>query len=318
VLALAAGVPCVSQVAFAQGSEPAPASPPAPVPDAAPGAAEATPVVCTVSDAGAEPRAERRYTPAVGDVASFEFVVINSQRMETPDNAVPEIAMPPITFVTKTTVQSVAAGVITADLVFESVVVGADPVLGPRLEQMLRPLVGTGGTMKISDRGEDMGFTLSADAQALGPGASMVAAVANSLRGVVATVPAEPIGTGATWTSVESQPDDQGILVTQTITHTLKSAEGGGYEIDLVLAQSAASQVLPSPPSMPGAVLRLESLAGKGTATVSGSFGSVLPAKVELELTATTVRSFRQGDASQSASLTTKTSAEGRTLPPAE
>lgn len=286
---------------------------------APPAAAPApTPAKCTVTSPGADPVVERRYSPTVGDVVRFEFTVRNTQRMETPDNAVPEMAMPPIAFVSASTIQSFTDHTIAADLTFESVSVGDDPVLGPQLEQMVAPLVGKGGVMKISDRGEDLGFSLSVDAQALGPGAGMVAAVASSLRGVMTVLPPEAIGTGATWTSVEQQPDEQGILVTQTITHTLESVTDEGFVIAMVMKQEAPAQNLPAPPTMPGAALRLESLHGAGTAKVTGTFGSIMPTLVTLELQTTTEISYKQGDVEQRLIRTISTSADGKTLAPDE
>ena len=284
---------------------------------APPGAAPApAPAKCTVTSPGADPVSERRYSPTVGDVVRFQFTVRNTQRMETPDNAVPEMIMPPITFVSASTIQSISDHTIAADLTFESVGVGPDPVFGPQLEQMVAPLVGKGGVMKISDRGEDLGFSLSVDAQALGPGAGIVAAVANSLRGVMAVLPTEAIGTGATWTSVEQQPADQGIIVTQTITHTLESVTEEGFVIAMVMKQEAPAQTLPPPPAMPGAIVRLESLHGTGTARVTGTFGSIMPSLVTLKLQTTQEYSYKQGDDEERQKRTFSTSADGKTLAP--
>mgnify|MGYP001273945294 CR=1 FL=1 len=304
-LAAVLALSCPAAIAHAQAT---------PAPAAAPG------VTATIDNAGAEPRRELRYTPAPGDTQRFAFTVHNTIRRETADKAMPEMVWPAMTVTTRSTITDTSAGRIAADMTFDSFDIGEGPDanLAVALSEMLRPAIGVGGSMKFSDRGDDLGFTLSADAQALGPGAALVTAIANSLRGVIAMTPAEAVGAGAQWTTVESRPDDQGVLIVQKIRHTVRSLDGNRYAIDLVLEQTAEPQDLPAQPTMPGATMRLESLKGQGTATVEGTFGALLPDAVTLNLNTTTVITYRQNDADQTLIRTNITQAEGKTLPVSE
>jgi len=296
-------VPAGDAPAAAPPAEATPAPAPAPAPKK---------LTVTVNDAGAEPRAERRYAPAVGDAAHFELVVNTTQRVETAGGAMPEMTMPAITFVSGSTVSESGNGVIASDIVFESISV-SEHQMTAILSQMLKPMEGKGGTMRLSDMGDDLGFQLSADTQALGPAASMADTIVNSLRGVLAHLPPDPIGSGAVWTTVEER-SEQGVLIVQTIVYTLKSIDGSSYTIEMKLTQEAGEQDISSPNMAPGATMRLNSLKGEGTATVSGSLTSIVPNSVSLALKTVMAVTVKNGDTEQAMTQTITTSATGRTV----
>ena len=302
-LLLAASLPAT----VVRADEPAP-TPPA----AAPSAPAASKITFTINDAGAEPRAERRYAPTVGDVSHFELVVNTTQQVQTAQGAMPEMSMPAITFVSGSTIASADGGVIASDITFESISV-SEHQMGPMLAQMLKPMEGKGGTMKLSDRGDDLGFALNADTQALGPGAAMADTIVNSLRGVLAHLPTEAIGAGAVWTTVEER-DEQGVMITQTIKHTLESIDGDAYVITLALTQSAGEQDINSPNMVPGASMRLKSLSGEGAATVNGSLTSIVPTTVTLNLKTSMDVTIKQGETENAMTQTISTSAVGRSV----
>lgn len=197
----------------------------------APVAAPVDGPIVELVDAGAEPRTELRLAIADGTMETMVTDMTQSISQEVDGT--------PLSAVTTSVVTETAIAVATVDGGFQlsSEVTGmeagpeADPAVVAAMEDAAAQMIGLITVATLDERG------IVLDQQTSDSGNPTVDQMVDSVAGISAPFPAEPVGVGATWT-VTQVLDLAGVLTTQTATYTVVELDGSTLVLDATVAQS--------------------------------------------------------------------------------
>lgn len=258
-----------------------------------------SPPTVKVTETGAAPKKKLRYRFKAGVTEVLEMDMKMSLAMSMGEKTAPKTDLPTI----RTTMRIDAKELtpegdlrctFNADKVEVLKDVKVDAKTREGLEKELAGLVGMHGKSRISTRGvaSESEFQLPPHAsQSLN---TQMETLRDAIRQLYVPFPEEELGKGATW-EVTSRIPINGALVDTKMGYVLTKLEAGGAQADVDISLSA-------PPNQPmrigalpaGATATLDSLAGKGSGTVSPSFVRLVGTgsnKVSMESTfAVTIR----------------------------
>jgi hypothetical protein len=239
-------------------------------------------------DAGAEPRELLRFHPNPGDKQTLDMTMTMAMTMgaQGAGAAMPQIKIPAITMTMNSTVKDVATnGDITYEIEFSDATVKDDPSAMPQVVAALKAslagfkgMTGT-GTLSSSGMSRKMDFKMppSADPQV----SQMMGQMKDSLSGIRAQLPEEPVGVGAKW-EVHQPIKSQGMTIDETVTYQLVTLDGELCTAKTTIAQHAANQKIQNP-SMPGLKLDLTKMTGSTIGEVTFDLTHVMPSKGNMD-----------------------------------
>lgn len=237
-------------------------------------------------DAGAEPRHIVRFSPQVGHKQTAEMIIEMQQKMslggaQMPSQEIPaqEIPAQKMTIVIEVTDVS-PEGNISFKFEYTDMEVVADPnnpsPIAANMQKMLEPMIGATGRGVVSNRGFtqegefDVPDGLNAQLK------QMLAGMKDAMNRLSSPVPAEAIGQGAKWRVTQNMVAN-GMKITQTSTHQIKTIDTNGFDMLVTISQNAKPQEIQNPMLPAGTKLKLDSLqsSGSGNATINQS--SIFP-----------------------------------------
>lgn len=242
-------------------------------------------VVVELISPGEMPRKELRFQPKVGETESIVMTMKMDQKISVDGISPPSPAAPAQKITLKTSIKDVASnGDVSYDFEFANIEVVDDPKspspIAPILVNMLKPMIGSKGSAVVSDRGltkkSEFKFNEGLSPQLK----SMLDGMTESLGKVSSPVPAEPIGVGGKWKVVQNLTTN-GLKLKQTSTHELKKRTADGFEVSTLITQEAEPQDVKSPLLPDGAKMSLESLSTEGKGASSFRFSSIMPTKMD-------------------------------------
>lgn len=239
------------------------------------------PVIKLLS-AGEGAKNELRIHPKVGGAESFEMVMKMKMTMDMGGMGQMPQELPPIVMRMDAKVTAVAPnGDVSYDFTLADVSLreGADPAMAEALKSAMGPMVGTKGTVTVTNRGLTRSSKLTPPP---GVPAEQFAQMQKGMQHASAPFPVEPVGVGAKW-EVSQLVEDNGLKLNQVTTYTLKSWSGDVVVVDAALVQNADAQAVITPDLPPGSSATLESLTSSGTGSTTFSLAHVFPTSAKLD-----------------------------------
>ncbi len=245
---------------------------------------KAAPAEVKLVKAGAEPHAELRLTPKVGDAVAVEMVMSTAIKMEIDGNAPPAGKVPPIVFVMQTKVTEVSPnGDIHYDFELSDAGVRAVPGVEDKvitmLNQALGSLVGLKGEVVITSRGITKESKLSLPGKQNAQTQQVLQGMEQALQQMNAPFPAEPVGKGARWTHTNTL-NQNGITLTQQSTYDLVKVSGQNITLKVGISQLAPKQKV----SQMGVTVDLLSLKSSGKGTTQLRLDRLAPVKSKIKI----------------------------------
>ena len=234
-------------------------------------------------EAGSGDKIELRVAPKKGTEESFQMLMDMNMAMDMGGMGKIPQKLPQMRMVMTATITDVKDGAIHYDFELAEATVDetADAMMVSALKPELAKMVGTKGTVIVSDRG----VTQSAEIQAPeGTKKEELAQFENmqkSMNHASAPFPKEPVGIGAKW-SVTTDMKENGIQMTQVVTYTLEKIEGRTVTLSTALVQSAENQPVAADSLPPGSTATLASLESTGTGKSVIDLDHLFPTKGEL------------------------------------
>ena len=244
-------------------------------------------------DAGAEPRRELRFTPAVNATQTVSMTLGVGITMFIKGQAPPPIVdTPPVELKMETEVTQVDDnGDIYIDFSYSEVNVVANPNTPPELVNAMRSqlekLVGFQGSIIVDAQGntKDIYFDLP---EGLDPiTKQMLEQMSSSLKQISSPLPPEAIGVGAKWQVLNSLTIN-GMTINQTATYELVSLEDDIATLAVAIKQDAAAQTITPPGFPPSEAIQLESLDSEGQATITIGLTQIMPISAIMSLDSNT------------------------------
>lgn len=213
-----------------------------------------------VLDAGSGDRRSLAFAPAAGTTSDASLDLTQQVVRDEVATAVPPITVPFAFAVTE--VDGGADGTLSTTQTYARPTVdaaGRTPGGVAGVRRALAQLAGTTSTLTVRPDGTTVEATSGVDA---------AAQVDAQVRDLVAVLPAEAVGAGASWTA-SSVGEVDGALVDQVATYTLDSLEGDAYVIDVTIDRTYRA----------GQVDGVEVRSGRGTVTarLTGTLTRLLP-----------------------------------------
>lgn len=261
---------------------PAPAPPAAPAP-AAPPKAE---VAVKLLEPGAEPRALLRLKAPKGAREKAQMSMSVKTKAEGVDAGGQEIGLEFTTEVKDVFPDGDREYEIVLGKMSLHMGAGAEGTQA-LIDGMLESVQGTRVVARVTERGrqKDVKVTMPDGVEPM-VSETMKQSMEQMNELGVRFLPEEPVGPGARW-EVKDHPDQDGIVLDQTIVFTLKSREKERLLLELAIVQSGAPQTIKSE-DMPGGELELVALTSKGTGTMDYDLTRLLPTKAKITLDMTT------------------------------
>lgn len=233
----------------------------------------------TLLDPGAEPRRKVRYLFGMKP----ESMILDMEMkmaMRMGDRASPETELPGMRTVMRIVPKSISP---EGDLSYEGVIVSNEitskgalpPAARQKLEESLKSTRDMKVTSTVSSRGVVTEATMQIPENAAPEIRQALEGTRDALRSMCMPLPEEDVGVGARWKT------DMNIRTTlrmvQTTTTTLKKLEPKKMELDVVLTQTAAPQLMTGPSVPPGTTIKLERMTGNGTGTLAVKLDHLVP-----------------------------------------
>jgi hypothetical protein len=248
---------------------------------AAPPAVEDTSNKSTVTliDPGGQPRRKLRYVFSMKP----ETMVLDMEMkmaMRMGDKASPETELPGMRTVMRIVPKSISPD---GDLSYEGVIVSNEitskgalpPAARQKLDESLKSTHDMKVTSTVSARGVVEEASMEIPPDAAPEMRQALESTRDALRAMCMPLPEEEVGVGARWKT------DMDIRTTlrmiQTTTSTLKKLEAKKMDLDVVLTQSAAPQLMTGPGVPPGTTIKLERMVGNGTGALAVRLDHLVP-----------------------------------------
>lgn len=254
--------------------------PAAPVDEAVPG------IQLTLHDAGTEPRQALRFKLQTGAQQTMVMRLRMELAMDLAGKQGPATEVPTIAVTMTMQVQSVEPdGSYRYAFELAGVEVEGEASAAPEVVASLRhqlgALVGIKGTSTATARGFVRAVELELPSNPSPQLAQMMDSMRQSMAQMSTPFPAEPVGMDARW-SVAQTVNSGGMTLRQTTTYQLRSLNQDLVDADVTVSQTAEEQVMSLPGLPPGAQMRLVSMAGEGSGTVSTKLSQLAPVRSEI------------------------------------
>jgi len=230
-----------------------------------------------LQSAGDAPRREMRYQYKAGDTQTMVMLMDMNMAAEVNGQPTPSFPIP-----TQRMEMTVAVERVTEDdklqCRFEMTAVDlvedpdAPSSMAGQMREMLKTMVGLGGTYTQSRRGQVTDVAIEYP-EGINP---MVRQSMGNMEQVMgqsaAPLPQEPVGVGAVW-SVEQTMDTLAFSFDQKATYTVIALTENGATLSVAVEQSAEPQDM----NIQGASMRLTEFQGRGEGEMTIDFGNVVP-----------------------------------------
>jgi hypothetical protein len=251
-------------------------------------AAKSKPPTVTLLEPGEEPRSPIRYRVEKGSREELVMTMRMAMAMEANGFAIPEQRLPGQQMTMDLSVTDVAAnGDITYAFTMGKVeMVETDGVLPQVVESVksaLEGFEGTRGRVVVTDRGIVKEAKLELGEKLQPMLRQMLQGFSQSLESMSNPVPEEAVGKGARWRVVNDM-EVSGIRMRQTAICRLAMITESLRRVELELEQKGEAQDVAPPGLLPGAKVRLKSLAGKGSGEVLFDQTRVFPRQSSVEV----------------------------------
>ena len=231
-------------------------------------------------EAGTEPRQVLRLHPQLGDKQTVSLTLkmgLDLRMGQTPSQA---MKMPTMRMSMDTTVKSVSPeGDILYDVVMGNANVEEEADANPQLVQVLKSAFsgfkGLPGSGAASDRGFTKGIEMKAPAGSDPQLRQVVGQMSESFARLSVPLPEEAVGPGARW-EVKMPVKSGDMTLEQTAAYQLISLEGNRVTVKDTLQQEASNQKIHNP-AMPGLMVDLKKMSGKGSGDVTFDLTRLLP-----------------------------------------
>jgi len=232
-------------------------------------------------EAGSGNKIELRAAPKKGAVESLQMLMNIDMAMDMGGMGKMPQTLPAMKMVMKAEITEVKGDAIHYNFELTEAAVegkGADPMMVAAMEPELKKMIGTKGEVVVNNRG------MTQSAKVIAPEGTSTEEMAQfdnmqkSMNHASAPFPVEPVGVGAKW-EVTSNMKENGIVMKQVVTYTVKSIEGQVVTLDTALVQHADAQKLAPDNMPPGAEASLESLDSKGTGQTIIDLNHLFPNK---------------------------------------
>ena len=248
-------------------------------PEAKPASAASAPQA-KLLEAGAEPRKVLRLHPQPGDKQTMSLTMRIAMDIQAGQAPSQSIKMPTIRMTRDTTVKSVSpAGDILYDVVMGDAEVAAEEGANPQIVQALKSAFsgfkGLSGSATTSDRGFGKGTEMKTPAGSDPQLRQVVDQMRDSFARLSVPLPEEAVGPGARW-EVKMPLKSQGMTIDQTTAYQLVSIEGDRVTVKDTVEQRASNQKIQNP-ALPGLVLDLTKMVGKGSDDMALDLTRLLP-----------------------------------------
>lgn len=243
-------------------------------------------------DAGKEPRAPMRYTPAPAQRESMLMEMKMALGIGTPDAPGAPMPLPGTTMRMNVSVDSVSA---SGDIAYRFDLAGVDvsgdqhpPELMTQLRTATSKLVGMGGKGRLSSRGLVENMQVQVPPGVDPATKELLAEMERSMRQMCDPFPEEAVGAGARW-DVHTRYSLRGLEIDQVRRYTLVSRAGNTAKLKFIVEQTAKPQAMKLPNLPPKAVVKLDQLASAGDGDVTLDTAHIVPRKSKMALRTTTV-----------------------------
>ena len=265
------------------------------------------PPVISLQSTGVEPRRPLRYALTKGREESMALDTTMGMSMSMAGMAMPDMVMPTMHMVGKSTVTDVAPnGDASTQMSFSDVSLingaGVDPALSSALQSGLADLKTMPSTATMTSRGimRDSKFDLT---KITNPQmAQMMGSMASTMQSLSVPFPEEPVGVGAKWTVRQALPSN-GLNIYQEFQLELQSIDEHGCKLAFRMTQTAPPQPVQSGLMPAGVQATLDRFEGAGTGTKTIQFDSLIPTS-DMSMKTTTAMSVDAGGSSQQIAVT--------------
>ena len=265
-----------------------------------------------IIDPGSDDRQVLRYTPKTGASFTMKMKMQMSMAQSMNGQSMPAMDMPATNFTARMTVDGVEDGLISYTMRFDEVSVDGDDMMAQQMSAAMSGLEGLTGKGALTTRG----LNKSLDFEGLDGMAPQLSSQANTMKSSIgdmsALLPEEPIGQGAVW-KVITTLDQNGVVMQQTSTYTLKALKGGVLDLAVSLEQSAEPQDIENDQVPPDMNVRLKSLEGEASGTTKLDLSWLVPTKasVRSDVSARMLITGPQGEFDQGTDITTQMTITG-------
>jgi hypothetical protein len=255
----------------------------------APQASWAQEPVIKLLDAGSGDKIELRVTPKKGATESFEMLMDMDMAMDMGGMGKIPQTLPQMKMLMNATVTDVSGDAIQYDFELAEATVdeNADPMMVAALKPELAKMVGTKGSVVVSNRGVTKSAKISAPEGTSKEELAQFDNMQKSMNHASAPFPEEAVGVGAKWT-VTTDLKENGIQMTQVVTYTLDKIEGRTITLSTALVQNAENQPVAADSLPPGSEATLSSLQSTGTGMSVIDLDHLFPTKGQLKHDMTT------------------------------
>lgn len=214
-------------------------------------------------NAGAEPRQQLRFKPAVNSRETTDITInMNILAISVNGKSLPNVQMPTITLKMETVITQVDSnGDIHYQFSYTNADVVTDSTTPPQLVATLRPqlkkIVGLRGSGIVDNRGQIKAYNLVFPETLDQSTKQLLKQMSNSVEQTSAPVPEQPVGIGAEW-RVSSSPNQSQISFTQLSTYQLVGLQNHVATIRFTQEQHATA---------PNSTLKLLDSQGQGQVT---------------------------------------------------
>lgn len=279
-------------------NEPQPVSAPAPLGEAVVKKTDPGAVDVRVIDAGREPRRQLRYVFREDMRGRMTMEMRMRMSMSIGPQDVPEIVIPPVRVTMSIDETDLTdAGNLRYKARWEKAEVVADAdtpkPLVEALETEYAGLAGMTLTAEVTPSGVVTEIGVALPTSASQQAKQLFESMEQALRQIMAPLPSEPVGSGASWLVVTTV-DTPILKVTQEATYELVELAGDTLDLTVSITQKAPPQDVVPPGMPPGTKVRLERLDSSGTGTTNLDLTSLVP-HVSMKLTSSMAMEVEAG-----------------------
>ncbi len=252
---------------------PAPAAnPDAPAPTTAktvtPAAADAPTI--TLTNPGAEPRQQLRFTTTKGFHQDALMTMDMAMALDMGIQKLPKTVLPTTKMVMDSTVTDVSAeGDIHYEFKLRDIEVvpreGSPDMMVSSMKTALAGMNGLKGSSTVSNRGVVKAATFEIPDTVPDQMRQTMDSLQESVGQVAVPLPEEAVGVGATWEATSQITRGNGINMTQKTSYELVSVEGSQVKLKIKLDQTAEPQTIKAPGMPAGADAKLIDLKSSGS-----------------------------------------------------
>jgi hypothetical protein len=239
------------------------------------------PPIVTLLAPGAEPRKALRITVASSLRSHMDMEMAMSMAMNMAGQEIPATAVPAIRVGADLNVTNVTpTGDVTYTMAFTGVGLankeGVDPAVSAVIDSMGKDFASITGTAVVTNRGINRSVKIDTSKVTNSQFGQMMDSVTNSMNGVSSPLPEEPVGVGARWEVRQTLPSG-GITMFQKIEYELTAFDGKSATVKMKIDQTGPPQSMSNPNLPPGATVRVESMTGGGTGTMTVPLDGLVP-----------------------------------------